>query len=42
LVSDDHFDPDVLKAYPETIIFINTKNGPFENENYTLKFSSES
>ncbi|WP_228457441.1 MMPL family transporter [Chryseobacterium indologenes] len=41
LVSDDRFHPDVLKAYPETIIFVNTGNGPFENENYVLKFSSD-
>ncbi len=41
LVSDDRFHPDVLKAYPETIIFVDTGNGPFENENYVLKFSSD-
>lgn len=41
LISDDHFNIDMLQELPDTVIFVNTKNLRFENENYTLKFSSE-
>ncbi|MCW1964125.1 MMPL family transporter [Chryseobacterium viscerum] len=42
LISHDHFSFKDIQVLPETIIFVNTKNASFENENYTLKFSSES
>lgn len=41
LISDDNFNIDMLQELPDTVIFVNTKNVRFENENYTLKFSSE-
>ncbi|SIT17797.1 hypothetical protein SAMN05421786_107216 [Chryseobacterium ureilyticum] len=41
LISDDNFNIDILQELPDTVIFVNTKNLRFENENYTLKFSSE-
>lgn len=41
LISDDHFDINRIQELPDTVIFINTKNLSLENENYTLKFSSE-
>ncbi|WP_160138066.1 MMPL family transporter [Chryseobacterium sp. c4a] len=42
LVSDDQFDLNEVQILPETIIFINTTNTVIKNENYTLKFSSDS
>lgn len=42
LVSDENFSINNIKVLPETIIYINIKNTGFENENYTLKWSSES
>ncbi len=42
LISDDHFMISDIQILPETIIFVNTKNAVFENENYALEFSSES
>lgn len=42
LISDDHFMISDIKILPETIIFVNTKNAVFENENYALEFSSGS
>lgn len=42
LISDDHFRISDIQILPETIIFVNTKNAVFENENYALEFSSES
>ncbi|KAA2216263.1 MMPL family transporter [Chryseobacterium sediminis] len=42
LISHDHFSFNDIQTLPETIIFVNTKNASFENDNYTLKFSSES
>lgn len=42
LVSDNNFDLNEIQILPETIIFINVQNTATENENYTLKFSSES
>lgn len=42
LISDDTFTMNDIQDLPETIIFVNTKNASFENDNYTLEFSSES
>lgn len=42
LISHDHFSFNDIQMLPETIIFVNTKNASFENDNYTLEFSSES
>ena len=41
LISDDNFNMNTIQELPDTVIFVNTKNLRFENENYTLKFSSE-
>ncbi|WP_228457518.1 MULTISPECIES: hypothetical protein [unclassified Chryseobacterium] len=41
LVSDESFKADTLTDLPETVIFLNVKNTLPENNNYTLKFSSE-
>jgi 1-acyl-sn-glycerol-3-phosphate acyltransferase len=42
LISDNNFNLNEVKKFPETIIFMNIKNTLFENDNYTLEFSSES
>ncbi|PXW13543.1 hypothetical protein C8D70_109160 [Chryseobacterium sp. CBTAP 102] len=42
LISDKHFTLNENQNLPETIIFVNTKNTSFVNDNYALKFSSES
>jgi len=42
LISDNNFNLNEVKDFPETIIFMNIKNILFENDNYTLEFSSES
>jgi 1-acyl-sn-glycerol-3-phosphate acyltransferase len=42
LISDDSFNINDLHSLPETIILVNTQNTITENNNYTLKFSSES
>jgi 1-acyl-sn-glycerol-3-phosphate acyltransferase len=42
LISHDHFSFNEIQVLPETIIFVDTKNASFENDNYTLEFSSES
>jgi uncharacterized protein len=42
LISDNNFNLNEVKDFPETIIFMNIKNTLFENDNYTLEFSSES
>jgi hypothetical protein len=42
LISHDDFSLNEIQDLPDTIIFVNTENASFENENYTLKFSSES
>ncbi|REC48335.1 MMPL family transporter [Chryseobacterium pennipullorum] len=41
LISDDQFPMRDLQELPETLIFINTLNTSFENENYILKYSSD-
>ncbi|PWN67001.1 glycerol acyltransferase [Chryseobacterium phosphatilyticum] len=42
LISDDHFKMDSLQTFPQTIIFVNTRNLSFENEDYILEYSSDS
>ncbi|THV62776.1 MMPL family transporter [Chryseobacterium candidae] len=42
LISDKHFTLNENQNLPETIIFVNTKNTSSVNDNYALKFSSES
>ncbi|GAA5099700.1 MMPL family transporter [Chryseobacterium ginsengisoli] len=42
LVSDENFNLNDIAELPETVIFVNIKNTSFENNNYTLQFSSES
>lgn len=42
LVSDENFNLNDITELPETVIFVNIKNTSFENNNYTLQFSSES
>ncbi len=42
LISHDDFTLSDIQVLPETIIFVNTKNALFENDNYILEFSSES
>lgn len=42
LISDKYFTLNENQNLPETIIFVNTKNTSFVNDNYALKFSSES
>lgn len=41
MVSDKNFKADQMENLPETIIFMNVENTLPENNNYTLKFSSE-
>ncbi|MDR3023863.1 MMPL family transporter [Chryseobacterium sp.] len=42
LISHDDFSFNEIQVLPDTIIFVNTKNASFENDNYILEFSSES
>ena len=42
LISDKYFTLNENQNLPQTIIFVNTKNTSFVNDNYALKFSSES
>ncbi|MFC3159693.1 hypothetical protein SAMN05443633_10623 [Chryseobacterium arachidis] len=42
LVSDENFNIAEVAELPKTVIFMNIKNNSFNNNNYTLQFSSES
>lgn len=42
LISDEGFSLNNIQVLPEIIIFVNINNTSFKNENYTLKFSSDS
>ncbi|PQA94263.1 hypothetical protein SAMN05421796_11170 [Chryseobacterium piscicola] len=42
LISDENFNLNDIKHFPETIILLNLENLPFENEKYKKSFNSES